>query len=183
MTTNEKLIQEGIDYEVLNTVCIEKNLNPEQIATLSGIPEGTVKNILTGKTKNPGVVTLEPICNVLGVPIDRVLRQEEQKKIEKQGIKENDAAVLALKEIYDLQITTMKETNELHINNIRAHYEQHHKDLVDNFGSRLVDKNEQIKYLKKENFIRGLIIGLFAAIFVILFIMEILHPQHGWLRY
>jgi superoxide dismutase len=95
----------------------------------------------------------------------------------------------------------MKETSEIHINNIRTHYEQHHQDLVDNFEKRLSDKreliesykeqikvlsegeNKQINDLKKANLIKNIIISIFVCGVIALFVMELLHPEHGWLRY
>ena len=148
---NEIKLPKGIDYELLNEARIAKNLTFDDLESLTQVPKDTVKNILTGKTKNPGVENLNPICIVLGVSIQKVLRQEEKTAIENQGIKNENAAVLALKEIYETQMAAAKATSEAHIANIRAHYEQHHKDLTDNFEKRLADKREIIELLKEEN--------------------------------
>lgn len=66
----------------------------------------------------------------------------------------------------------------------------HHEDQKENLERRLADKRElndsqkeQIKELKRTNFIKNLIIALLATTFVVLFILEIMHPEHGWLRY
>ena len=187
---NDTGIQIGINYELLNDARIDKGLTFEKLADLSRTPEGSVKNMLTGRTKNPGSENLSKVCEVLEVPMELVLRQDVKKEIENQGIKKDDASILALKEIYELQISNIKETNEKHINNIRAHYEQHHQDLTENYERRLSDKKEindtlkeQIKDLRTANFIKTLIISGFVLIFIVLFIMELMHPQHGWLRY
>ena len=152
-------------------------LTYESIAEKSGRSESTVKNLCNGKSEDPRLDTVAPIVYALGGSIDEMLNPGKSKDEMK------DISVSSLKELYESQIASMKETNEAHITNIRAHYEQHHEDLKENYEKRLTDKIEQIKDLKKENFIRSLIIALFATIFVILFILEITHPEHGWLRY
>ena len=188
--TNELNLQEGINYKVLDDARKDLKWSMSTTGEKSNLPEGTVKNILNGTTKNPGSSTLQQLCDALGVPIEQVTKPNRKTEIENKGIKMDDASILALKEIYELQIANMKETNELHINNIRAHYEQHHQDLIDNFEKRLADKKEinetlkeQIKDLKKANFKRNIIIALFVCGVIALCILELLHPQHGWLRY
>lgn len=188
--TNDIKLQEGIDYKLLDDARKDKKWSVSQTTEYADVPEGTTKNILNGTTLNPGAENLGKLCRTLGVPIEKVLRQDEIAEIEKQGIKDGDTSVLALKELYEMHNAAMKETNEAHINNIRAHYKQHHEDLVENFEKRLADKRElndslkeQIHDLKRANTIKSLIIALFATIFVVLFILEIMHPEHGWLRY
>ena len=62
--------------------------------------------------------------------------------------------------------------------------------MTENYEKRLSDKKEindtlkeQNKDLRTANFIKTLIISGFVLIFIVLFIMELMHPQHGWLRY
>ena len=181
--TNDIKLQEGIDFKLLDDARKDRKWSVQQTAEFADVAEGTAKNILNGTTLNPGAESLGKLCRVLGVPIEKVLRQDEQKEIEKQGIKEDDASVLALKEIYEMQVSTMKQTSEMHIANIRSHYEQHHQDLIDNFAKveeqyekRLAEKNVTIKAL-------AVIMFILISIFIVLFIMEIMHPEHGWLRY
>lgn len=192
--TNDIKFQEGIDYKLLDDARKDRKWSVAQTAENCDVPEGTTKNILNGTTLNPGAESLGKLCRTLGVPIEKVLRQDEQKEIEKQGIIENDASVLALKEIYEMQSTAMKETNEMHIANIRSHYEQHHKDMVDNFAKieeqyekRIAADQEYIEKLESANRTKTIIVIIMAVIFIISFFglltLEILHPEHGWIRY
>lgn len=159
-------------------------LSPEAIATELNMAEGTVKNMCSHKTDNPGIKTFLPVAQLLGISVDEVLYPQQEKN------EPSETSLLALKEIYEYQLSTTKETSETHINNIRTHYKQHHEDLKENYEKRLADKRElidaayaQIKELKKGNLIRNIIIGSLGAIPIILFILEIMHPEHGWLRY
>ena len=188
--TNEIKLQEGIDYKLLDDARKDRNWSVADTAKYADVPEGTTKNILNGTTLNPGAENLGKLCRTLGVPIEKVLRQEEQKEIENQGIKENDSSVLALKEIYEMQVSTMKQTSEMHIANIRAHYEQHHEDLKENYEKRLSDKRELIESYKEH--ISSLKIELLTfkialcvciVVFIGVLIAELLNPDLGWFRY
>lgn len=198
---NEIKLQKGIDYELLKAAMEEKKLTYDDLEDRTNVSKDTIKNILTGKTKNPGVESLNPICIVLGIPMQRVLRQDEQKAIENQGIREDNASILALKEIYEAQNAAMKEVNEAHIANIRTHYEQHREDMKENYEKRLSDKREIIEILKEENgkltnkikehekatrtgnLIRNIIIALFVIAAIVLLGLEFVHPEHGWIRW
>lgn len=198
---NEIKLQKGIDYEILKAAMEAKKLTYDDLEDLTNVSKDTIKNILTGKTKNPGVESLNPICIVLGIPMQRVLRQDEQKAIENQGIREDNASILALKEIYEAQNAAMKEVNDAHIANIRTHYKQHREDMKENYEKRLADKREIIELLKEENkklnaklkeqekgtrtgnLIRNIIIAFFVLGVITLCVMELLHPEHGWLRF
>ncbi|MBE7039098.1 MAG: helix-turn-helix domain-containing protein [Ruminococcaceae bacterium] len=170
--------------EYLSHLRLKTGLTYESVAEKSNRSVSTVKKLCNGQTEDPRVDTVAPVVYALGGSMDEMLNPGKNKN----EIKE--VSVSSLKELYEFQLTTMKETNEEHISNIRSHYEQHHEDLKENFERRLADKREinesykeQIKDLKRANLIKGWIIAGLAAIFVVLFIMEILHPEHGWLRY
>jgi len=113
----------------------------------------------------------------MGGSIDEMYNPDKSK----DEIKET--SVLAMKDIYEFQLASLKETSEAHIQNIRAHYEQHHEDLKENYEKRLHDKRELIDTLKTANATKNVIIFILAGIFIALFILEIMHPEHGWLRY
>lgn len=157
------------------------NLFPNSLALSA---ESTVKNLCNGKSEDQRLDAVAPIVYALGGSIDEMLNPGKNK----DEIKE--VSVSSLKEFYKFQIDSMEGTNEAHILNIRSHYEQHHEDLKENYERRLADKRElndsqkeQIRDLKRANFIKNLIIAFFSTIFVVLFILEIMHPEHGWLRY
>lgn len=188
--TNEIKLQEGIDYKLLDDARKARNWSVAQTAEYADVAEGTTKNILNGTTLNPSAENLGKLCRTLGVPIEKVLRQDEKVEIEKQGIKNNDASILALKEIYEIQISAMKETNEAHIGNIRSHYEQHHEDLKENYEKRLFDKREliesykeHISSLKTELLTFKIALCVCIVVFIAVLIAELLNPDLGWFRF
>ena len=47
----------------------EKNISIHKLATESAVPPSTIKNILYGKSKNPGIVTLKMLCDGLEISL------------------------------------------------------------------------------------------------------------------
>ncbi len=50
-------------------LCEQKNMTIYRLALESGVSQSTIKSILYGKSKNPGVVTLKMLCDGLGIDI------------------------------------------------------------------------------------------------------------------
>ena len=186
--------QPVINYAFLNQLRKDKDLTFADLEKITKIPESTIKNILLGKTKNPGIENLLPICKALEIPIELAYESgdanEIKNKIENKGIKDENAAVIALKEIYEHQIASIVSTNEAHITNIRSHYEQHHTDLVNNFEKRLLDKREliesykaHVQSLKNELLLSKIAFVVCGTILVTLLILEVANPNLGWIRF
>ena len=65
-------------------LCRERKITPNALSYLCGIPQATVKSILNGESKNPGIVTIKKICDGLEItmmeffdtPAYRALEQE-----------------------------------------------------------------------------------------------------------
>lgn len=159
-------------------------LTYEAIAEKSKRSESTVKNLCLGKADDPRIDTIDPIVYALGGSLDEMLHPEKNK----DELKET--SVLALKDTYEHQASLSKEINEAHIENIRAHYQQHHEDLKENYEKRLSDKrelveakNEHIRALERECRHAKIFSWISAAVLVALLIAEVANPNLGWLRY
>lgn len=50
-------------------LCEEKRMTINKLASASGVAPSTIKNILYGKSKNPGIVTLKLLCDGLGITL------------------------------------------------------------------------------------------------------------------
>lgn len=57
----------------LTELCIEQNITINKLATLSGITQSTVENLIKGKTKNPKLKTLHKLASGLGMTISELL--------------------------------------------------------------------------------------------------------------
>ena len=50
-------------------LCRERKITPNALSYMCGIPQATVKSILNGESKNPGIVTLKKICDGLDISV------------------------------------------------------------------------------------------------------------------
>lgn len=65
-------------------LCEEKRMTVNKLATESGVAPSTVKNILYGKSRNPGIVTLKMLCDGLGVSLTEFFSTDEFKNLEQE---------------------------------------------------------------------------------------------------
>lgn len=57
----------------LSGLCKERGITVNKLATLSGITQSTVENLMSGKTKNPKLKTLHKIATGLGITVSALL--------------------------------------------------------------------------------------------------------------
>lgn len=50
-------------------LCNQKHMTINKLATASAVSPSTVKNILYGKSHNPGIVTIKMLCDGLGITL------------------------------------------------------------------------------------------------------------------
>lgn len=67
----------------IESICIKKGINPSQLAYDAGVHPSTVKSIINGNSKNPGIVTIKKLCDGLEMEFpefcgDRVFVNLEQ---------------------------------------------------------------------------------------------------------
>lgn len=65
-------------------LCEEKKMTINKLATESGVAPSTIKNILYGKSQNPGIVTLKMLCDGLGISLDEFFNTEDFKYLEQE---------------------------------------------------------------------------------------------------
>lgn len=66
-------------------LCEQNAISPNRLATLSGLPAGTIKSIFYGKSKNPGTRTLLDMCQALNITLYDFFNDELFKDIELEG--------------------------------------------------------------------------------------------------
>ena len=47
----------------IRQLCRERGLTPNGISNLAAVPQSTVKSILNGESKNPGIVSIKKLCD------------------------------------------------------------------------------------------------------------------------
>mgnify|MGYP004675782549 FL=1 len=75
-------------YEIVKNrlvfLCGQKGMTINKLATESGIAPSTIKNILYGKSLNPGIVTLKKLCDGLGVTLIEFFNTKEFAELEQE---------------------------------------------------------------------------------------------------
>ncbi len=65
-------------------LCDKKAITVNALADRAGIPHSTVKNILYGRSQNPGIVTIKKLCDGLEITITDFFDTEEFKNLEQE---------------------------------------------------------------------------------------------------
>lgn len=65
-------------------LCDEKRMTIQRLATESAVPPSTIKNVLYGKSRNPGIVTLKMLCDGLGISLIEFFDSEEFRTLEQE---------------------------------------------------------------------------------------------------
>lgn len=65
-------------------LCSERNMSINGLARSAGLPPTTVKNILNGASRNPGIVTIKIICDGLGITLIDFFDTESFKNLEQE---------------------------------------------------------------------------------------------------
>jgi len=60
--------REAVQKRVIE-LCQAKRWSFNALANYSGIPSGTMKNIVSGRSQNPGIVTIKKICDGLEISL------------------------------------------------------------------------------------------------------------------
>lgn len=62
----------------------EKNISIHKLAMESAVPPSSIKNILYGKSQNPGVVTIKMLCDGLGITLVDFFDTDDFKNLEQE---------------------------------------------------------------------------------------------------
>lgn len=151
-----------------------KGLTISELATESKVAEGTVKNVCLKKAENPSMVTMIPIMEVIDGSFDEMLYPEKYKE------RISSDSIVAL-------MSAIRETNGEHVHDIRTHYNEHKEDIKGYYERIINMQDEHIAKVEKSNKTKTNIIIILSSIFIALFfgllILELLHPEHGWIRF
>lgn len=65
-------------------LCKQRGITPNALSYAAGISQSTVKSILGGESKNPGIVTLKKICDGLDITLIEFFDTEQYRKLEQE---------------------------------------------------------------------------------------------------
>ena len=68
----------------IRVLCIERGLTPNGLSNLAAVPQGTVKSILNGESRNPGVVTVKKLCDAFEITLGEFFTSPEFDALEQE---------------------------------------------------------------------------------------------------
>ena len=74
------------EYTVKRIVqlCEERGITPNALSYTAGISQSTIKSILNGESRNPGIATLKKICDGLEITLVEFFDTEEYHRLEQE---------------------------------------------------------------------------------------------------
>lgn len=78
-------IREAVVKRIEN-LCSEKDITFNSLAYASGISPSTIKNILNGNSKNPGISTIKILCDGFDITIKEFFNSELFDNLEQEII-------------------------------------------------------------------------------------------------
>lgn len=73
----------AVKYRILQ-LCGERNMSINKLSTVSAVSPSTIKNILYGKSVNPGIVTIKMLCDGLDISLTEFFDTEIFKNLPQQ---------------------------------------------------------------------------------------------------
>lgn len=70
----------------IQALCAEKGFNINSLARKAGVPPSTLKNIVHGNSRNPGIITIKLLCDGMGISLYDFFDAEEFHSIEMEDI-------------------------------------------------------------------------------------------------
>lgn len=70
--------------ERIYELCDERNITPNALSYLAGISQSTIKSILNGESKNPGIVTIKKICDGFDISLIEFFDTDKFRDIEQE---------------------------------------------------------------------------------------------------
>ena len=67
-------------------ICDDRRIALNTLANLSAVPPSTLKSIINGDSKNPGIVTIKLLCDGLGISLYEFFDDEMFRSVEPEDI-------------------------------------------------------------------------------------------------
>jgi len=68
----------------LLSLCKERGMSIHKLAMESAVAPSTIKNVLYGKSQNPGIVTIKLLCDGLGITLTEFFDTYEFRTLEQE---------------------------------------------------------------------------------------------------
>jgi transcriptional regulator with XRE-family HTH domain len=74
-------IEDAVRQRIIR-LCNENNITINALSARAGMPRSTLKNVIYGTSKNTGIVTIQLLCDALGITINDFFNDELFKNID-----------------------------------------------------------------------------------------------------
>lgn len=68
----------------IRQLCKERGITPNGISNIAAVPQATVKSILNGESKNPGIVTIKKLCDGFEITLSEFFSTDEFDALEQE---------------------------------------------------------------------------------------------------
>lgn len=68
----------------IRELCKRQDITPNGLSYRAGIPQATIKSILNGESRNPGIVTLKKICDGFEITLGEFFTSELFNSLEQE---------------------------------------------------------------------------------------------------
>lgn len=68
----------------IRELCKERKFTTNRIAVFCGVPQGTLKSILNGESKNPGISNIKKLCDGFGITLGEFFSTKEFDELEQK---------------------------------------------------------------------------------------------------
>ena len=65
-------------------LCEKNNISLNRLANISAVPPSSLKNVLYGRSQNPGIVTIKKLCDGLEITLGEFFSTEEFDNLEQE---------------------------------------------------------------------------------------------------
>ena len=163
----------------LNMLKEQGNYTFDEIAEICDVAKDTVKNIYSGKTKDPGIDTVRKLVYGLGGSLDAIYNLNKKDS-------SDTATMLILKEMHEKHLADITDHYEQRLADLKEHYNQSKErisEMKERFDERLAEINAHIDTIKLDKKWFRIATCVLATAFVSLLIAEVLFPGHGWIKF
>lgn len=141
----------------LNALKNKVKISCAEWSKVSGVPEATIRKILSGETPDPRFDTIFKLVSSVGGSVDDVVGGKKEAEIENQ-------AVLVLKETYEARIAALN-------------------DRIEALRERNEDTKKYAASLNRDKTILAIMVAALTLVIVGLLVFDISLGSHGLVQY
>jgi DNA-binding Xre family transcriptional regulator len=78
-------VSEAVAQRILD-LCKERNITVNKLCTISAITQSTINDIVNGKAKNIGIITIKKVCDGLEISVEEFFNHEFFRDLEQEII-------------------------------------------------------------------------------------------------